>query len=201
VSALGYLHCEEVCRQQAARLFVVLPGACVQLDPSLSNCMEVLADSMQADICRCSAVCIALRLVDSKQRSWPHRRMMPACARARRPGGAQVDVCKLVPTFPRSMSACVRECFSRLGAMDPELRGRLSDWLAYHLSNFEFMWPWDKWRAVLDAPPHNAQRRAPPPPCCAAASRVQGEAGRRCVHAAWRHCLALGSVTCTFVPG
>jgi hypothetical protein len=25
VSALGYLHCEEVCQQQAARLFVVLP--------------------------------------------------------------------------------------------------------------------------------------------------------------------------------
>lgn len=24
-----------------------------------------------------------------------------------------VDLCKLLPTFPRSMSACVRECFSR----------------------------------------------------------------------------------------
>ncbi|KAK9846278.1 hypothetical protein WJX81_000837 [Elliptochloris bilobata] len=70
-----------------------------------------------------------------------------------------VDVCKLVPTFPRSMSACVRECFARLGVMDPELRVRLSEWLAYHLSNFEFMWPWDKWRAVLDAPPHDSQRR------------------------------------------
>lgn len=74
------------------------------------------------------------------------------------PPGAQVDVCKLVPTFPRSMSACVRECFARLGVMDPELRVRLSDWLAYHLSNFEFMWPWDKWRVVLDAPAHDSQR-------------------------------------------
>jgi hypothetical protein len=123
---------------------------------------------------------------------------LPDDCRAR--DGPQVDVCKLVPTFPRSMSACVRECFSRLGAMDPELRGRLSDWLAYHLSNFEFMWPWDKWRAVLDAPPHNAQRRAPRPPCCPAASRVQEGAGQRCVHAAWRHRLAPGSATCALCP-
>lgn len=71
---------------------------------------------------------------------------------------AQVDVCKLMATFPRSMSACVRECFARMDVMDPELRMRLADWLAYHLSNFEFMWPWDKWKHVLDMPPHHSQR-------------------------------------------
>ncbi|CAL8461756.1 g1287 [Coccomyxa elongata] len=70
-----------------------------------------------------------------------------------------VDVCKLLATFPRSMSACVRECFARMDVMDPELRIRLADWLAYHLSNFEFMWPWDKWKHVLDMPAHNSQRR------------------------------------------
>lgn len=70
----------------------------------------------------------------------------------------QVDVCKLMATFPRSMSACVRECFARMDVMDPELRMRLADWLAYHLSNFEFMWPWDKWKHVLDKPPHDSQR-------------------------------------------
>jgi nuclear cap-binding protein subunit 1 len=73
---------------------------------------------------------------------------------------AQVDVCKLMATFPRSMSACVRECFARMPVLDPELRARLADWLAYHLSNFEFMWPWDKWKAVLAAPPHDPQRCA-----------------------------------------
>ncbi len=62
-------------------------------------------------------------------------------------------------TFPRSMSACVRECFARMGVMDPELRGRLADWLAYHLSNFEFMWPWDKWKYVLTAPAHDSRRQ------------------------------------------
>ncbi len=28
-------------------------------------------------------------------------------------GALMVDLCKLLPTFPRSMSACVRESFSR----------------------------------------------------------------------------------------
>lgn len=28
-------------------------------------------------------------------------------------GALMVDLCKLLPTFPRSMSACVRECFAR----------------------------------------------------------------------------------------
>eukprot|EP00884_Botryococcus_braunii_P002770 jgi/Botrbrau1/12494/Bobra.0169s0041.1 len=50
------------------------------------------------------------------------------------------------------MSACVREFFARMEGMDPTLRDRLADWLAYHLSNYEFMWPWQKWAHVLDAP-------------------------------------------------
>ena len=70
----------------------------------------------------------------------------------------QVDVCKLMQTFPRGMSACVRESFARMDAMDPLLRSRLSRWLAYHLSNFDFMWPWDKWKHVLAAPAHDSQR-------------------------------------------
>ncbi len=28
-------------------------------------------------------------------------------------GALMVDLCKLLPTFPRSMSACVRKCFAR----------------------------------------------------------------------------------------
>ncbi|KAK9820118.1 hypothetical protein WJX72_006327 [[Myrmecia] bisecta] len=70
-----------------------------------------------------------------------------------------VDLCKIMPTFPRSMSACVRNCFTRMNCLDPELRLRLADWLAYHLSNFQFVWPWDKWEAVLQAPPSDGQRR------------------------------------------
>ena len=70
-----------------------------------------------------------------------------------------VDVCKLVPAFPRAMSGCVRELFSRVEALDPELSARTADWLSYHLSNFEFMWPWPKWAGVLAAPTHDPARR------------------------------------------
>ena len=79
----------------------------------------------------------------------------------------QVDVCKLMQTFPRGMSACVRESFARMDAMDPLLRSRLSRWLAYHLSNFDFMWPWDKWKHVLAAPAHDSQR------CCILATATE----------------------------
>eukprot|EP00887_Chlorella_sp_A99_P001913 scaffold18.g1913.t1 len=70
-----------------------------------------------------------------------------------------VDLCKLKPVFPRAMSTCVRECFARMRVLDPGLRARLAEWLAYHLSNFEYMWPWDKWAGVLAAPPYDPQRR------------------------------------------
>lgn len=55
-----------------------------------------------------------------------------------------------------------RECFARMNVLDPELRLRLAQWLAYHLSNFEYVWPWQKWQHVLDAPPFDGQRCALP---------------------------------------
>lgn len=42
--------------------------------------------------------------------------------------------------------------------MDPELRARLAEWLPYHLSNFHFGWPWDRWAKVTKAPEYDAQR-------------------------------------------
>lgn len=70
-----------------------------------------------------------------------------------------VDLCKLLPAFPRSMSTCVRECFSRMKALDPQLRLRLAEWQAYHMSNYDFMWPWAKWSQVLTAGAADPQRR------------------------------------------
>lgn len=70
-----------------------------------------------------------------------------------------VDLSKLLQLFPRAMSACVRESFARMNVMDPSLRERLAEWLAYHLSNFEYIWPWAKWEHVLAAPPYDGQRR------------------------------------------
>jgi len=45
-----------------------------------------------------------------------------------------------------------------MNVMDPHLRLRLAEWLAYHLSNFEYVWPWAKWAHVLAAPPYDGQR-------------------------------------------
>lgn len=70
-----------------------------------------------------------------------------------------VELCKLLRMFPRAMSACIRECFARMNVMDPALRERLAEWLAYHLSNFEYLWPWAKWAHVLEAPAYDGQRR------------------------------------------
>lgn len=74
-------------------------------------------------------------------------------------GALMVDLCKVLDTFPRAMSACVRECFSRINVMDPCLRQRLAEWLAYHVSNYEYVWPWQKWVHVLEAPLYDGQRR------------------------------------------
>ena len=45
-----------------------------------------------------------------------------------------------------------------MNVMDPQLRLRLAEWLAYHLSNFEYTWPWAKWAHVLGAPAYDGQR-------------------------------------------
>ena len=70
-----------------------------------------------------------------------------------------VELCKLLSTFPRAMSSCVRESFARMNVMDPALRERLAEWLAYHLSNFEYVWPWQRWEHVIQAPAYDGQRR------------------------------------------
>jgi len=74
-------------------------------------------------------------------------------------GTLMVDLCKLINTFPRAMSACVRECFSRVNIMDPSLSQILAEWLAYHISNYDYVWPWQKWLHVLEAPKYDGQRR------------------------------------------
>jgi nuclear cap-binding protein subunit 1 len=74
-------------------------------------------------------------------------------------GTLMVDLCKLIPTFPRPMSACVRECFARMSRIDRCLSQRLAEWLAYHVSNYNFAWPWERWSHVLEAPESDYQRR------------------------------------------
>lgn len=73
--------------------------------------------------------------------------------------GLIVDLCKLLKSFPRAIGPCVRESFVRMNVLDPALRERLAEWLAYHLSNFDYVWPWSKWSHVLSAPAYDGQRK------------------------------------------
>ena len=70
-----------------------------------------------------------------------------------------VDLCKLISTFSRPIFACIKECFLRLNYLDPFLAQRLAEWLAYHVSNYNFQWPWDRWSHVLEAPDTDRQKR------------------------------------------
>lgn len=69
-----------------------------------------------------------------------------------------VDLCKLLDTFARSMSGCVKQLFARCATTYPDQQARWAQWLAYHLTNFNFTWPWFRWAHVLDAPVYDPQR-------------------------------------------
>ncbi|KIY91235.1 nuclear cap-binding protein subunit 1 [Monoraphidium neglectum] len=69
-----------------------------------------------------------------------------------------MDVCKLARESPKYMAAWIRAAYDRMGALDPELRGRVADYLAHHLSNFQWLWGWERWSDVLAQPPGHPQR-------------------------------------------
>jgi len=70
-----------------------------------------------------------------------------------------VDCMKTIEKFSKPLSGCVRELFSRMDVLDPELQTRLAEWLAYHLSCFDFQWPWARWEHVMEKPATDSQRR------------------------------------------
>lgn len=64
-----------------------------------------------------------------------------------------VDLCKALPgAFPAVVAGAVRALFKRVSEMDVECRTRLVQWLSHHLSNFQFVWPWEEWAHILDLP-------------------------------------------------
>jgi len=79
-----------------------------------------------------------------------------------------VDCMKTIEKFSKPLSGCVRELFARMEVLDPELQTRLAEWLAYHLSCFDFQWPWERWAHVLEKPASDGQRRF----CMAVLSRI-----------------------------
>ncbi|QCD96897.1 nuclear cap-binding protein subunit 1 [Vigna unguiculata] len=70
-----------------------------------------------------------------------------------------IDLCKALPgAFPAVVAGAVRTLFERIADLDMECRTRLILWFSHHLSNFQFIWPWEEWAYVLDLPKWAPQR-------------------------------------------
>ncbi|CAN8270752.1 unnamed protein product [Cochlearia groenlandica] len=64
-----------------------------------------------------------------------------------------MDLCKALPgAFPAVVAGAVRALFEKISDLDMESRTRLILWFSHHLSNFQFIWPWEEWVYVLDLP-------------------------------------------------
>uniref|UniRef100_A0A0D9VTY5 Nuclear cap-binding protein subunit 1 n=1 Tax=Leersia perrieri TaxID=77586 RepID=A0A0D9VTY5_9ORYZ len=70
-----------------------------------------------------------------------------------------IDLCKALPAaFPSVVIGAVHALFDRISNMDMECRTRLILWFSHHLSNFQFIWPWQEWAYVKDLPKWAPQR-------------------------------------------
>ncbi|KAG1338636.1 nuclear cap-binding protein subunit 1 [Cocos nucifera] len=70
-----------------------------------------------------------------------------------------IDLCKALPgAFPAVVAGAVRALFERIGDLDMECRTRLILWFSHHLSNFQYIWPWEEWAHVKDLPKWAPQR-------------------------------------------
>ncbi|XP_028761163.1 nuclear cap-binding protein subunit 1 [Neltuma alba] len=70
-----------------------------------------------------------------------------------------IDLCKALPgAFPAVVAGAVRALFEKIADLDMECRIRLILWFSHHLSNFQFIWPWEEWAYVLDLPKWAPQR-------------------------------------------
>ncbi|KAK9939544.1 hypothetical protein M0R45_016236 [Rubus argutus] len=70
-----------------------------------------------------------------------------------------MDLCKALPgAFPGVVAGAVRALFEKIADLDMECRTRLILWFSHHLSNFQFIWPWEEWAYVLDLPKWAPQR-------------------------------------------
>ncbi|XP_052177986.1 nuclear cap-binding protein subunit 1 [Diospyros lotus] len=70
-----------------------------------------------------------------------------------------IDLCKALPgAFPAVVAGAVRALFDKIADLDMECRTRLILWFSHHLSNFQFIWPWEEWAYVLDLPKWAPQR-------------------------------------------
>lgn len=63
---------------------------------------------------------------------------------------ALVSCSRLLPALPGQLERLVQLLYARLSRLDPELAHRLAEWLAYHLSNTDWRWPWAQYVGPRD---------------------------------------------------
>eukprot|EP00898_Chlorokybus_atmophyticus_P006479 jgi/Chlat1/6832/Chrsp51S00508 len=70
-----------------------------------------------------------------------------------------MDVCKMRPTeFPPLLARAANSLYQELPRLDVDCAWRLAEWLSHHLSNFNYVWPWQEWGDVLQLSPWHPQR-------------------------------------------
>jgi hypothetical protein len=66
-------------------------------------------------------------------------------------GTVFVDLCKVKDSrLPIKLLTAVEKIFRDAGSLDPEVFDRLTEWFAFHLSNFEYKWNWSDWAVYAD---------------------------------------------------
>jgi hypothetical protein len=66
-------------------------------------------------------------------------------------GTVFVDLCKVKDSrLPIKLLTAVEKMFRDAGSLDPEVFDRLTEWFAFHLSNFEYKWNWSDWAVYAD---------------------------------------------------
>ncbi|PWA55197.1 Armadillo-type fold [Artemisia annua] len=70
----------------------------------------------------------------------------------------RVVMCLKARAFPAVVAGAVRALFDRTSELYMECRTRLILWFSHHLSNFQFIRPWEEWAYVLELPKCAPQR-------------------------------------------
>lgn len=61
-------------------------------------------------------------------------------------------------TFAPLFAVCIKGMYAKIDMVDSGSVARLAQWFAYHLSNFGFQWPWQRWSGAASKPVDDCAR-------------------------------------------